>query len=75
MSNSRIHLTQTVLFGWSLVLAGGLPRPATAQETDLGDGVSLPTLIVTAEKREQSLQDVPLSVSAIDDRHQAQKRS
>ncbi|EGV29810.1 TonB-dependent siderophore receptor [Thiorhodococcus drewsii AZ1] len=67
MSNSRIHLAQTVLFGWSLVLMGGLPRPATAQETGLEDGVSLPTLIVTAEKREQSLQDVPLSVSAIDE--------
>ncbi|EXJ15626.1 TonB-dependent receptor [Imhoffiella purpurea] len=70
MSNSRVHLAQTVLFGWGLVLAGGLPKPATAQETGLEDGVSLPTLIVTAEKREQSLQDVPLSVSAIDDLEQ-----
>src|SRR4051794_21669125 len=46
---------------------GGHPRrrrqPALAQ-TSADDGNTLEELVVTAEKREQSLQDVPVAVSA-----------
>ena len=42
---------------------GSLPLAAQAQETP--DDGSLPEIVVTAQKREESLRDVPLSVEAV----------
>ena len=39
------------------------PAPATAQGADAGDGVD--EITVTARRREESLQDVPLAISAV----------
>jgi iron complex outermembrane receptor protein len=43
------------------LLLGALPASAVAQQ---GDGAMLEEITVTAERREQSLQDVPLAVTA-----------
>ena len=61
------------LFVLSLVLAVGA-LPATAQETETGGSAAttgetpllLEDVVVTAQKREQLLQDVPVSVTAFD---------
>ncbi|MEX2149578.1 MAG: TonB-dependent receptor [Steroidobacteraceae bacterium] len=56
---TRLSSTRNVLL--AAAIAAALPAPAIAQEgiTTLGD------IIVTARKREESLQDVPISVSAV----------
>jgi iron complex outermembrane receptor protein len=56
---TRLSSTRNVLL--AAAIAAALPAPAIAQEgiTALGD------IIVTARKREESLQDVPISVSAV----------
>ncbi len=48
----------------TLLLATGLAVPAVAQSTPPQDAVSLGDVIVTAQRREQSLQDVPIAVTA-----------
>ncbi len=50
-----------------LVLASSVPISVIAQEGAFEEALTLPTVMVTAEKREQSLQDVTASVSALDD--------
>ena len=56
---TRLSSTRNVLL--AAAIAAALPVPAIAQEgiTALGD------IIVTARKREESLQDVPISVTAV----------
>jgi iron complex outermembrane receptor protein len=56
---TRLSSTRNVLL--AAAIAAALPAPALAQEgiTALGD------IIVTARKREESLQDVPISVTAV----------
>ena len=50
------------------LLAGGIIQPAYAQdETAVDDGQGLDVIVVTAQRREENLQDVPLSVSTISD--------
>ncbi|HMN45959.1 MAG TPA: TonB-dependent receptor [Povalibacter sp.] len=39
--------------------------PVSAEETGSGEGRSIETIIVTAQKREQNLQDVPIVVTAV----------
>ncbi len=52
----------------SLALAVHLalfPTTASAQTTASEDGLQLEEVIVTAQRREQNIQDIPLSVSAL----------
>lgn len=58
LSNSA----QTSLFALAFALSAS---PALAQEQIGEDARSPDTIIVTAQKREQSIQDVPLTVSAV----------
>ena len=46
------------------IALGTVPFAAQAQEAPADDG-SLPEIVVTAQKREESLRDVPLSVEAV----------
>ena len=57
----RRFLTGTTI----AAIAAGLATPALAQD-DTGSGFTgLSEIIVTAQKREQSLQDVPIAVTAV----------
>jgi len=47
-----------------MILAAGLSTPALAQEATQDDSASLDDVIVTAQRREQSLQDVPIAITA-----------
>lgn len=51
-----------LLAGVSLV---SISMPAYAQDAEEGDGSGLDEIVVTAQKREQNLQEVPLAISAI----------
>ncbi len=58
-------MTNTVSRFVRLAIAlGTVPFAAQAQEAPADDG-SLPEIVVTAQKREESLRDVPLSVEAV----------
>ena len=46
-----------------LACAAGAPPSALAQDSD-ADSLALDEVVVTARKREESLQDVPLSITA-----------
>jgi outer membrane receptor protein involved in Fe transport len=52
-----------VRYGWMLLLVGVAPLPAASFAAE--EEVTLDEIVVTAQKREESLQDVPLSVAAI----------
>ncbi len=52
-----------LLAGTAIAASAAFAVPAFAQEAD--DNVGLEEIIVTAQKREQSLQDVPIAVSAV----------
>ena len=59
----RIHATAASVA--ALMIAGGLATPALAQQTpDDDQAVTLDEVIVTAQRREQSLQDVPVAITA-----------
>lgn len=60
----------SLMMGAASTLALSLAAPALGQEADQEDGRSrvLQTVQVTAERREASQQDVPITVSTIDDR-------
>ncbi|WP_396595451.1 TonB-dependent receptor [Brevundimonas sp. R86498] len=47
-----------------LILAAGLGAPAFAQDAPQQESAALDDIIVTAQRREQSLQDVPLAITA-----------
>lgn len=50
------------------LLAGGVSQPVLAQdEAGADDGDQLGTIVVTAQRREENLQDVPLSISTLSD--------
>jgi len=64
-NNNRVFVSMA-----ALTAALAAPSSVFAQDADADDSVQTPrgnTIIVTARKREESLQDVPLSVSALDD--------
>ena len=48
----------------SVVAASALAQPAFAQDAEAGSGPRLEEIIVTAQKREQSLKDVPISIAS-----------
>ena len=55
----------TIVFG-ACLLVGGSPAVAEESEEEDQDGFRLEEVIVTAERREQSLLDVPVSITAFD---------
>ncbi|HEY8617170.1 TonB-dependent receptor [Phenylobacterium sp.] len=63
MSLNTLRLRSWLAMGASAFAIGAVAQPALAQEA-AGQGVELEELVITAEKREQSLQDVPVAVSA-----------
>ncbi len=60
MTTTRLRL----LAGTAIVAASAIAAPAFAQEAEESIG-GLREIIVTAQKREQSLQDVPIAVTAV----------
>jgi iron complex outermembrane receptor protein len=71
MMNSTLRLRSLLVVGVSAFALAGLATPAFAADaaaaaaTDADQGVTtLQDLVVTAEKREQNLQDVPVAISA-----------
>lgn len=58
--NTRTHLAAAMS---AAVLASTIPLHASAQEGAAGDG--LEEIVVTAQKREQKLQEVPMAVTAV----------
>jgi iron complex outermembrane receptor protein len=63
MSVRSATLRQAVIA--ALAMSAATTLPAAAQETSSGAGRSIETIIVTAQKREQNLQDVPIVVTAV----------
>ena len=61
MSTNTLRLRSLLAMGASAVALTALAQPALAQDAS---GTELEELVITAEKREQSLQDVPVAVSA-----------
>ncbi|WP_334163536.1 TonB-dependent receptor [Phenylobacterium sp.] len=61
MSLNTLRLRSLLAMGASAVALTALAQPALAQDAS---GIELEELVITAEKREQSLQDVPVAVSA-----------
>lgn len=47
------------------LLLGGAYLPAAAQEAEADDGTQLDTVVVSATRRDESLQDVPINVTAV----------
>ena len=52
-------LKKSILLGTSFLVAGAIAAPALAQQDEI---------VITATKREQTLQDVPIAVSVVDDK-------
>ncbi|MFN3511511.1 MAG: TonB-dependent receptor [Phenylobacterium sp.] len=65
MSYNAPRLRACLALGVSALAVAAVAAPAAAQETD---SFMIEELVVTAEKREQSLQDVPVAVSAFTSR-------
>ena len=49
----------------TLLLAAGLGAPAMAQSAQAETAVTVGDVVVTAQRREQSLQDVPISMEVV----------
>jgi iron complex outermembrane receptor protein len=64
MSLNTLRLRSLLAVGASAVALTAVAQPALAQQAPAGGAVELEELVITAEKREQSLQDVPVAVSA-----------
>ena len=60
---SNLRLRSALLVGASVAAVGALSSPAMAQSAAASSNL-IEELVVTAEKREQSLQDVPVAISA-----------
>ncbi|WP_374529764.1 TonB-dependent receptor [Novosphingobium sp.] len=60
--NSTSRAVARLFLGASLI---AVAAPALAQEAEENQGSGLDEIVVTAQKREQNLQDVPLAISAI----------
>ena len=56
-----------ILLAGASALSLSMAAPATAQETGDDDNLTLGTITVTTQKTEQSIQDVPIAVSAFDE--------
>lgn len=61
MRAHRNHIVRTLAL--SLLASGGYAAPALAQTSDAADDPN--TIIVTAQKREEALQDVPVSIAVV----------
>ena len=61
MSNKAPRLRTLLALSASALTLSAISAPAYAQETE---SFQIEELVVTAEKREQALQDVPVAVSA-----------
>lgn len=61
MAHGKVKLAQASGLAMAAAL---LAQPALAQETPTDDG-GLEEIVVTAQRREQSLQDVPIAISAV----------
>lgn len=68
MDSVRTALWRSVC-GFAVIAAAPAAAQETAEETGLAD------IVVTAQKREQSIQDVPIAVSAFDSRTLEQTRT
>ncbi len=60
---SVLRLRSALIMGVSVAALGALSAPALAQDAAGGSNM-IEELVVTAEKREQSLQTVPIAISA-----------
>ncbi|MFN4184875.1 MAG: TonB-dependent receptor [Hyphomonas sp.] len=73
MSNSemvpagRKALRAVLCLGVGLTALSAVAAPAFAQESETEDTRTMQTVTITATKREQTLQDVPIAVSVVDD--------
>ncbi len=64
LASLRVPGAMTVAVAGGVLAGIGLISPATAQETTRGTAALLEEVLVTARKREEGMQDVPLAVSA-----------
>lgn len=62
-----IHLKTALSMSVGLAAFASLSAPALAQETDNDSPRTMQTVTVTSTKREQTLQDVPVAVSVVDE--------
>ena len=53
----------TTMLGTALLAALGAVQPAAAQDAE--EGAGLPELVITAERRDQNLQDVPIAATVL----------
>ena len=60
----KLSQRRILRISWCLLIATLLPFPPPASAQDSGDALKIEEIIVTAQKREQSLQDVPIAISA-----------
>lgn len=63
--NSRFAALRTIFAGASILAAGAIVTPAFAQEQAAEDSGGIQDIVVTARKRAETTQDVPVSVVAI----------
>ena len=62
---SRVITRKSTLAAVIAALCAGHAINVTAQESPAQESIGLEEIVVTAQKREQSLQDVPMAVSAL----------
>ncbi len=63
MKNTQLH--PHMLIGSALGLVGLLAQPATAQQATRGDAGQLEEIVVTAEKRESTIETTAISITAL----------
>jgi iron complex outermembrane recepter protein len=64
---ARSNLKAALSLGVGFAAIAGAAMPATAQENTEDSARTLQTVTITATKREQTLQDVPIAVSVVDE--------
>src|SRR5690606_38918066 len=62
MSNSKFHLTKMISL--ALATAGGMAISSSTLAQD-NESNSLEEIVVTAQKREQSLEEIPMSITVL----------